>query len=265
MGNANSASEWLQIHCKQAVCSVKNLTGLTACSQLVTLKNGKRYVLRTQTPRATNFGINYQQEAQLLNTIFPLGFSPKSIYYDQHFSLLAWIEGEIPSTFSYSRLIKLAEHLARLHQFPIQAVNSTKSIAKLDLSERCQYLWDKLPKEKQAMLPFSPPFQQIQPLTQAVCHHDLHLGNFVEQGNKLFLIDWEYAAISDPALELALFLNANPLSNEEQATFLTHYFVKNPINPIACKEKIDEYKPILEQLNQLWYVISQVFDSHSHL
>lgn len=255
MDNANSAIEWLQIQRKQAVSSVKKLAGLTACSQLVTLKNGERYVLRTQRARATDVGVNYQQEAELLNTIFSLGFSPKPIYCDQNFSLLAWIEGEIPTTFSHSLLIKLAENLAQLHQFPLQAVSSAKNIAKLDLAKRCQFLWDKLPANKQAELPFSLPFQQIQPLTTAICHHDLHLGNFVERGDKLFFIDWEYATISDPALDLALFLNANSLSEEEKAVFFTHYFAKNPLNPTACKEKMNEYQPIIEQLNQLWYAI----------
>lgn len=252
----NPALQWLTHTRQQAIRSVEKLTGLTACSQLVTLENGERYVLRNQTQRASDFGVNYQQESQILATIRPLAMAPNPLYVDAQQSLLSWIDGNVPTEFSPALLQQLAEQLAKLHQFKQQAVSSCENFTILNLTARCEFLWQKLPAQTQVELPFSPPFPQIAPFAQALCHHDLHLGNLVEQGDKLFIIDWEYAAVSDPALELALFLHANPLSETEQAVFFQHYFAKNPLDPTACQRKMTEYQPLIAILNQLWYAFN---------
>lgn len=249
------ALEWLTRTRQQAVRTITDLQGLTACSQLITLANGERYVLRTQSQRATDYGVNYQQEVQLLCYIAPLGIAPTPIYTDENASLLAWIDGEVPTAFRPDLLRKLAETMAKLHATSLQGVRSLPKSAKFDLAERCQFLWDKLSPEKQHALPFSPPFQPITPFRHALCHHDVHLGNLVEQGDRLFLIDWEYAAISDPALDLALFLHANRLSEGDQQLFLRCYFADFPQDLTPCINKIAEYQPTVQILSDLWYAI----------
>lgn len=247
-----NALEWLLTFRQQTISTLDDLAGLTACSQLVTLSNGERYVLRQQNERATNYGINYQQEAKLLKLIKPLNIAPEPIYFDEESSLLYWIEGDIPKTFSFQLLEHLAKHLARLHTFDYQAVSSSTFIAKLDLAERCQYLWDKLPLANRKKLPFSNNFQPIIPFAQSICHHDIHLGNLIEQGDQLFLIDWEYAAISDPALDIALFFQANTLLLEERSYFLKHYFDHTGFDKNTYLAKVKEYQPEIEKLNYLW-------------
>lgn len=274
------ALEWLIQTRQQAVRTITDLQGLTACSQLITLANGERYVLRTQSQRATDYGVNYQQEAQLLRHIAPLGIAPTPIYTDENASLLAWIDGEVPTAFRPDLLRKLADTMAKLHHYEISrdamlasalsAIHSknftrctdgrqhgvpTTIFPKLDIAERCQFLWDKLSPEKQLALPFSPPFQPITPFRHALCHHDVHLGNLVEQGDRLFLIDWEYAAISDPALDLALFLHANRLSERDQQLFLRCYFADFPQDLTPCINKIAEYQSTVQILSDLWYAI----------
>lgn len=248
---------WLTQSRQQAVRFVKNLAGLTACSQQITLENGERYVLRRQSQRASEVGANYQNERHFLSQIAPLALAPKPLYADSHSLLLEWIDGQVPSEFSPSLLQKLGEQLARLHQFSPAATQATPDFARLCLAERCQFLWQQLSPTEQQSLPFAPPFPAIKPLAEAICHHDIHLGNLVEQGEKLYLIDWEYAAISDPALDLALFLHANSLSGAQQADFFATYFAKSSLDPTACFAKIAEYTPEVVKLTQLWFMIAE--------
>lgn len=255
------ALQWLEQQQQQAVSSVTKLAGLTACSHLVELANGERYVLRSQTQQATDYGIDYQQEVAFLRLIEPLGFTPKIIYANETSALLAWINGQTPSHFSQPLLAKLADQLASLHRFDWQAVRSTQNLTRLNLAERCQFLWQNLPLKTQNSLNFTPPFKQISPYKQTICHHDIHLANLVEQDEKLFLIDWEYAAISDPALELALLFHYNPLSAEQKAFFLARYFAKSGFDPTACVAKMVEYQPEIEKLNRLWFRLSHFLDT----
>ncbi|EFM97226.1 LPS biosynthesis choline kinase [Actinobacillus pleuropneumoniae] len=242
--------DWLESQ-QQAVVFCKNLAGLTACSQQIQLASGERFVLRQQNDRATAFGINYAQEAQILRYLTRLTFTPKVYYHNENSSLLTWIEGNTANCFSSSLLNKLALQLAELHLFPI-----TESLPKLDLVKRCQFLWQKLPVTKQATLRFRPPFQTIQPFTLAICHHDLHLGNFIEKNDRLYLIDWEYSAVSDPALEIAMLFSANPAINQQQQTeFLRIYLQETQFNEGKFKRKMAEYHSAIYQLNQLWFTI----------
>ncbi|WP_018651223.1 LPS biosynthesis choline kinase [Actinobacillus capsulatus] len=246
-----NALAWLESQ-QQAVIFRKNLAGLTACSQQIQLASGERFVLRQQNERATTFGINYAQEAQILYYLTCLPFTPKVYYHNKISSLLTWIEGDIPNRFSSSLVKQLAQQLAQLHLFPID-----KSLPKLDLAERCQFLWQKLSVQQQAVLRFRPPFQTIQPFTLAICHHDLHLGNFIEKNDRLYLIDWEYSAVSDPALEIAMLFSANAqiLNEQQQAEFLRLYLQATKFDEKGFKQKMAEYHSAINQLNQLWFAI----------
>ena len=251
------ALDWLVTSRRQAVRSVTKLAGLTACSQLVELENGERYVLRHQSELATNYGINYQQEVAFLRKLEPFGLSPTVVYADENSALLNWIEGEIPDIFDEKLLKSLAEQLALLHTIPLQALDFEPKFATLDLAERCLFLWNNLSQTKQRQLGFSPPFRQITPFQRAICHHDIHLANLVLQEKQLFLIDWEYAAISDPALELALLLQANALSANQKEIFLAYYFAKTGFDSAAFLAKMEEYQPEVNKLSRLWFALAE--------
>ncbi|OOH89112.1 LPS biosynthesis choline kinase [Pasteurellaceae bacterium 15-036681] len=248
---------WLNSQ-QQAVSSLEPLAGLTACSHLVTTNSQQRYVLRSQTARATDFGIDYQQEVQFLNLIAPLGFSPSVAYYDQYSSLLNWIEGTPPSKFNHQLIEQLANLVANLHLFDLQAVANLEQFTKLNLAERCQFLWNKLSSEQQATLGFQPPFLAISPFKQAICHHDIHLANLIQKNDKLFLIDWEYCAISDPALDLTMLVYSKQLTQIQMDYFLKHYFAKTGFDRTACMAKVEEYLPEVDKLNRLWFSLQAI-------
>ena len=251
------ALDWLVASRRQAVRFVTKLAGLTACSHLVELENGERYVLRHQSERATNYGIDYQQEVAFLRKLEPFGLSPTVVYADDNSALLNWIEGETPDIFDETLLKSLAEQLALLHTIPIQELDFEPKFATLDLAERCLFLWNNLSQTKRQQLGFSPPFRQIMPFQQAVCHHDIHLANLVLQEERLFLIDWEYAAISDPALELALLLQTNSLSTNQKEIFLKCYFAATYFDSAVFLAKMEEYQPEVDKLSRLWFALAE--------
>lgn len=125
-----NALDWLESQ-QQAVVFRKDLAGLTSCSQQIQLASGELFVLRQQNERASAFGINYAQEAQILHYLAPLSFSPKVYYHAENSSLLHWINGNSPTFFYSSLLKKLALQLAKLHLFPI-----TEPLPKLNLPQR---------------------------------------------------------------------------------------------------------------------------------
>lgn len=61
------------------------------------------------------------------------------------------------------------------------------------------------------------------------CHLDLHKGNLVDDGNRLWMIDWEYAAMSDPLFDLATASAADFFSDEEMDVLLRTYLQREPL------------------------------------
>lgn len=58
-----------------------------------------------------------------------------------------------------------------------------------------------------------------------LCHNDTYEPNYLAAENgELYLIDWEYAGMNDPANDLACMLARYPMTEERTAKFLKAYF-----------------------------------------
>lgn len=60
-------------------------------------------------------------------------------------------------------------------------------------------------------------------VTPAACHHDLHHRNFVDTGDALVVLDWEYAGPGDPAADLAACIGYHGLASAEIDALLAGY------------------------------------------
>ena len=56
------------------------------------------------------------------------------------------------------------------------------------------------------------------------CHNDLLTANFIDDGSRIRIVDWEYAGMGDVYFDLANFAVNNDLSDEDTAELLRAYF-----------------------------------------
>ncbi|MGH3643162.1 MAG: phosphotransferase family protein [Mycobacterium sp.] len=56
------------------------------------------------------------------------------------------------------------------------------------------------------------------------CHNDLLAANFVEDGERVWLIDYEYSGNNDPCFELGNIWRDNRLTTEQLEELVTNYF-----------------------------------------
>ena len=63
------------------------------------------------------------------------------------------------------------------------------------------------------------PVQQFKP-----CHNDLLASNFIDDGETIWIIDWEYAGMGDPFFDLGNFAVNQALDNERCELLLHYYF-----------------------------------------
>jgi thiamine kinase-like enzyme len=65
--------------------------------------------------------------------------------------------------------------------------------------------------------------RRLRPRPLAPCHNDLLGANFIHGGERLWIVDWEYAGMGDPAFDLANFAVSNDLDEEGDRLLLGAY------------------------------------------
>ena len=81
------------------------------------------------------------------------------------------------------------------------------------------------------------------PLRLGLLHMDIHPGNLLTQPAGLRLIDWEYAADGDVALELAAIIDGNGLNAAQGDALLAAYARANRIAPAALRRQAARWRP----------------------
>jgi thiamine kinase-like enzyme len=64
----------------------------------------------------------------------------------------------------------------------------------------------------------------VGPIDLVYGHNDLLAANFLDDGQRLWLIDWDYAGFNSPLFDLGNLASNNQLSGEQEEWLLEHYF-----------------------------------------
>jgi thiamine kinase-like enzyme len=68
----------------------------------------------------------------------------------------------------------------------------------------------------------------VGPVTIVFGHNDLLAANLIDDGQRLWLIDWDYAGFNSPLFDLANLASNNELSPDLETQLLQHYFGESP-------------------------------------
>ncbi|MFI5015033.1 MAG: phosphotransferase [Hyphomicrobiales bacterium] len=68
----------------------------------------------------------------------------------------------------------------------------------------------------------------VGPIDIAFCHNDLLAGNWIDDGQKLWLIDWDYAGFNSPLFDLANLASNNGFGEALERHLLSLYFGRPP-------------------------------------
>ena len=189
--------------------------GTMNASYLVETDAG-RFVVRIQNEAAAALGADHEREARLHAVAATAGLAPALIHVGHRFMVMDHIEGPTWSADDMTcpdRLRQLGATLHALHGV------APPSVAPFDIGASIERLHERLcaalPGEAthlsqlndraRAALLVSDSAQR----PKTVIHNDLHHTNLIGIG-RLYLLDWEYAAVTDPLIDLACLLAYYP-------------------------------------------------------
>lgn len=191
--------------------------------------------------------VDRQREARLLRKLYPSGLTPRPLLGDAQLLLLPWRAGEplTPQTF-HQRRDEVVALLLRLHRQP----QTGYRLQLLPLLQRYWQLCRQRHSGWQRALRRLARAGEPAPLRLAPLHMDVHAGNLIAGAEGLHLIDWEYAADGDVALELAALCAADP---ERAESWLAAYAeaARLPLAPLT--RQVARWQPWLRLLMASWY------------
>lgn len=99
----------------------------------------------------------------------------------------------------------------------------------------------------------------VGPSTMVLGHNDMLAANLLDDGERLWLIDWEYSGLSNPLFDLANLASNNGLSRDQEDWLLTSYFGREIDETLL--NRFDAMKCISLMREALWSMTSEISSS----
>ncbi|WP_312241003.1 thiamine kinase [Pantoea sp.] len=222
-----------------------SLAGLTGGSGKVETAAGP-LLARRQPPLPIPF-VNRRREYRILKKLRGSGLTPQPLAVNARWLLLRWQPGATIDQQDFTqRQDEVLALLGCLHQQPLTGY-------RLRLLPLLQQYWQ-LCRERdlrwQRALRRLTRAGEPKPLRLAPIHMDVHPGNLIASQQALRLIDWEYAADGDVALEIAALCAADPAHRQ---SWITLYARQAGLPPRELETQVKRWQPWLRLLMASWY------------
>jgi len=216
---------------------------------------GAAWFVRLGHPDAARLGVDRRSECVALRAVSAAGLAPAVRACEPDLGLLVtrYIDGttwRAADVAVQSNLQRVAERLRCLHGLPVptgvQVVNYAQQARHLEagltaadseaaaLQVRAGHVFERLAGRG---------------IAKTLCHHDLHHLNLVDDGARLWLVDWEYAGRGDPLLDVAGFLAMHRLGPAPTAEFLKCYGRLRAADRVC----LDDARWAFDYVQWLWY------------
>lgn len=222
---------------------------------------GRDLVLKFAGAAGDTLNANARSEYAMQSLAARAGLAPPVVLADtaRGFIVSEHVSGAVPSAQEFAEpelLRRVGAWVGALHALPVPP-----GLAVVDFGERAaKYLAhvvahgsDPLAAElrrelerRRAALPG--------PARLASCHHDLHHRNFIDDGRRLWAVDWEYAGPGDPAADLASCIGYHALGGAAADALLAGY---GPADP-ALRARIVALGWIFDCLWYAWNAVAEL-------
>ncbi|MBT3332920.1 MAG: phosphotransferase family protein [Rhodospirillaceae bacterium] len=96
----------------------------------------------------------------------------------------------------------------------------------------------------------------IGPIIPVLGHNDLLAANFIDDGEKIWLIDWEHAGMTSPLFDLGNLVSNNELSSGQEAWLLENYFERALEEGLYSRYHAMKCASLLREA--MWSMVSEV-------
>ena len=211
---------------------IKPIKGGLTNQNFLVQENSKKFFVRLGDDMPEH-NISRSKELIASNAAAEIGLSPAVIYNTKGVLILEYIEGAMLSTDSIvdklesiiSLIKKIHSEMSKKlygHSVNFGAFDAIKRYAKLLKNHKSSYT-QLLPS-----LLFQMDKLEINtsPYDIVFCHNDLIFTNFLDDEDRLWIVDWEYSGFNNPLFDLGDFASHCNFSENKEIFLLENYFEK---------------------------------------
>jgi thiamine kinase-like enzyme len=221
--------------------SIQPLSGGLTNSNYRVEVDGRAYFVRVPGESTELLAINRENEYHNTKAAAQAGVAPNVLYYlpDSCVMVLEFLNGKTMSKDALNAPgmpNRMAQSIKRLHAGP-------RFLTDFNMFRLTEYYLN-LCKDRAIRIPDGylerlPTVEQIEkamsvhPLETVPCNNDLLAENYLDDGNQLWLIDYEYSGNNDPTFELGNTCQEMQFNDEQISEVCAAYFGTDSINLIA--------------------------------
>ena len=181
---------------------------------------GDAFVLRVGGKDTELLGIDRSHEHEAALTAARLGIGPEVVRFEEGCLVTRFVEGEVGSP----EASDAAALLRRLHEAPPIAARFDAFGVVETYAATAAARGIELPAAYDDAIAIARQIEMARSGAPLVpCHNDLLAANFIHDGERLWIVDWEYAGMGDRFFDLANFAVNNGLDEEGERVLLDAY------------------------------------------
>jgi thiamine kinase-like enzyme len=240
-----------------AAAPFRRLTGGISNSTWCASLGSERFFVRLSGEDDASLGVDRASEAALLGLASEAGLSPPLVACDPSRRLLVtrYIEGRPWSreeARSADGVVRIATVLRRLHALPPPRELAPVSFALQAARYEAELSAEGLPPEPRLAAAATAALARLAAGAErrCPCHNDVHHDNVVDDGERLWLVDWEYGGLGDPVFDLAGFASHHVLDRERSAQLL------DACAADVAPSEFDDARWVYDYVQWLWYRVA---------
>lgn len=193
---------------------------------------GDSFVLRLGGNETRFLGIDRRNEYECSALAWKVGIAPEPVAFlePEGYILAEFVAGsgmsahEIGTSENVQRVVQSMKAYHALDRFPgsfspfrvAQEYTQTARSFNVRLPDNIDWILKRSHEVERAMY--------REPLEPRPCHNDLLNGNFIDDGTRIRILDWEYAGMGDIFFDLGNFAVQHEFSDEQDEILLKAYF-----------------------------------------
>ena len=252
----------LSLPCWDSSVELEELSGgITNRNYKVMAATGNRMARVCEDHRI--LGIDRRNELVCQGAAAGLGIAPRVFYHEEGILVSDFIEGSTlgdSDVREAATLRRLAQVLRQLHESrdglsgemlyfcPFQTIRTYAGNAR--------ELGALLPENIDSVLEdIAWLAREVSPFRPSLCHNDVLAANILDDGDHLWLVDWEYGGMGNPLFDLAGVCGNCGLEPRDEALLLSAYFGRE--DPVVARE-VRILKAVSLLRETLWAVIQTI-------
>jgi thiamine kinase-like enzyme len=240
--------------------SIEQLGGQTNRNFKLTV-GSDRYVLRIAGV-GTDMFINRESDEENSIIAAEIGVSTKVVFVDQRSGIMLreFVDGTALKTESFQKpgiIERVATVLRRVHCSGRTFRSRFSILEKLnEYEEMLRRSGGPLPIDYFELAIESRSARDALaalPVKLSPCHNDLVAANFLDSGDQMLVLDWEYSGMNDPMFDLAALAAEGYFTPGQEELLLSKYFGEPA--PDECVCRVSLYRALWNQWVTMWSMV----------